>query len=223
MDVLVNNAALVAPTTIDDNIDEWLETWQQTLQINLVALALLCRHGITHFRERGGGMIINMASRASFRGDDPHLMHYAASKGGVVALTRSIARGYARDNVLAYVVAPGFVRTERQEGVIAKRGEEAMVRDIPLGQNGDPRRHRADCCVPRIWTCPPRHRSHHRHQRCILFPLRVLCGRPLRARALMSADAGWPIAVICPARRCGVEAAGLDAVRGSAPNQSLAQ
>ena len=56
----------------------------------------------------------------------------------LTALTRSIARGYARDNVLAYVVAPGFVRTERQEGVIAARGEEAMVADIPLGDMARP-------------------------------------------------------------------------------------
>ena len=83
-------------------------------------------------------MIVNIASRAAFRGDDPHLMHYAASKGGVVALTRSIVRGYGRENVLAYVVAPGFVRTERQEAVIARRGEAAMIADIPLGEMAGP-------------------------------------------------------------------------------------
>ena len=71
------------------------------------------------------------------------------------------------------------------------------------------RNHNGFCC------CPTRSFRTHRPE--------VICGRPLRARALMSADAGWPIAVICPARRCGVEAAGLDAVRGSAPNQSFAQ
>jgi 3-oxoacyl-[acyl-carrier protein] reductase len=138
LDVLVNNAAVVTPATIEDDFDTWLAVWRNTLQVNVVSLAVLCRHAIEHFRARGGGIIVNIASRAAFRGDDPHLMHYAASKGGVVALTRSIARGYARDNVLAYVIAPGFVRTERQEDVIAERGEHAMIRDIPLGEMARP-------------------------------------------------------------------------------------
>jgi NAD(P)-dependent dehydrogenase (short-subunit alcohol dehydrogenase family) len=65
-------------------------------------------------------------------------MHYAASKGAVVALTRSIAKGYAAQKVLAYVLAPGFVRTERQEDVIRERGEASMVKDIPLGEMATP-------------------------------------------------------------------------------------
>jgi NAD(P)-dependent dehydrogenase (short-subunit alcohol dehydrogenase family) len=65
-------------------------------------------------------------------------MHYAASKGAMVAYTRSIARGYGKDGVLAYVVAPGFVRTERQEDVIRRRGEDAMIRDVPLGEMAQP-------------------------------------------------------------------------------------
>jgi 3-oxoacyl-[acyl-carrier protein] reductase len=138
VDVLVNNAGLVAPTTIDDDMEQWLDVWGRTLRINLLSVAVLCRHAIHHFRQRGGGIIINIASRAAFRGDDPHLMHYAAYKGGLVALTRSIARGYARENILAYLVAPGFVRTERQEKVIATRGEETMTRDIPLGAMARP-------------------------------------------------------------------------------------
>lgn len=137
IDVLVNNAALVTPGTIEDDFDVWLANWRQTLQVNVVSLAVLCREAVHHFRG-AGGIIINIASRAAFRGDDAHLMHYAASKGAVVALTRSIARSYAKENVLAYVVAPGFVRTERQEGVIASRGEEQMVRDIPLGEMARP-------------------------------------------------------------------------------------
>jgi 3-oxoacyl-[acyl-carrier protein] reductase len=138
VDVIVNNAGLVEPTTIEDDLDRWLGIWTKTLQINLISVAILCRHAIQHFRERRGGIIINIASRAAFRGDDPHLMHYAASKGGLVALTRSIARGYARDNILAYLVAPGFVKTERQKKVIAARGEETMIRDIPLGTMANP-------------------------------------------------------------------------------------
>lgn len=139
VDVLVNNAGLVQRMTIEEDDATWGRVWHETLQINLVSLADLCRSAIRHFRERDGGIIINIASRAAFRGDAPDLMHYAASKGGVVALTRSIAQGYAQDGVLAYVVAPGFVRVERQDDIIRERGMDAMVRDIPLGEMAAPK------------------------------------------------------------------------------------
>lgn len=138
LDILVSNAALVERRTLDDPEDQWRKTWQDTWQLNVGAVAELSRHAIHHFRGRGGGIIVNIASRAAFRGDDPELMHYAASKGAVVALTRSIAKGYGGEKVLAYVVAPGFVRTERQEAVIRLRGEAVMTKDIPLGEMAAP-------------------------------------------------------------------------------------
>jgi 3-oxoacyl-[acyl-carrier protein] reductase len=138
IDVVVNNAAAVTPLTVDDDLETWDRVWQETLAINVRAVADLCRAAIHSYRTLGGGTFINVASRAAFRGDEPHLMHYAASKAAIVALTRSIARGYSKDNILAYVVAPGFVRTERQEGVIRRRGEEVMLRDIPLGEIARP-------------------------------------------------------------------------------------
>ncbi len=138
IDILVSNAALVERRTLDDPEDHWRKTWHDTWQLNVGAVAELSRQAIHHFRGRGGGIIINIASRAAFRGDDPELMHYAASKGAVVALTRSIAKGYGGEKVLAYVVAPGFVRTERQEAVIKLRGEAVMTKDIPLGEMAAP-------------------------------------------------------------------------------------
>jgi 3-oxoacyl-[acyl-carrier protein] reductase len=138
IDVLVNNAAVVTPLTIEDDLQTWDRVWQETLAVNVRAAADLCRAAIHSFRTQGGGTVISVASRAAFRGDDPHLMHYAASKAALVALTRSIARGYAQDNILAYIIAPGFVRTERQEDVIRRRGEEVMLRDIPLGEMARP-------------------------------------------------------------------------------------
>lgn len=138
VDVIVNNAAAVTPMTIDDDDKTWRRTWRDAIQINLLSLADLCRRAIRHFQKQGGGIVINIASRAGLRGDDAHLMHYAASKGGVIAFTRSIAKSYAKDKVLAYVVAPGFVRVERQEGVIKRRGLETMLRDVPLGEMAGP-------------------------------------------------------------------------------------
>lgn len=135
---VVNNAATMPAAGVTDDWDHWSVAWQQTLQVNLVAVADLCREAISHFQTRGGGTLINLASRAAFRGDSPEFMPYAAAKGGVVALTRTIARGFAKDGILAYTLAPGFVRTDRIEQVMAERGADYVTRDIPLGNPADP-------------------------------------------------------------------------------------
>ncbi|MFC4638458.1 SDR family NAD(P)-dependent oxidoreductase [Deinococcus hohokamensis] len=132
VDVLVNNAGIAPSVTVNDPVTQWAETWARTLQVNLLSVADLCREAIVHFQARGGGTIINVASRAAFRGDNPDAMHYAASKGGVIALTRSIARGYASSNILAYAVAPGWVRTEMAENYLQEHADD-IARDIPLG------------------------------------------------------------------------------------------
>jgi NAD(P)-dependent dehydrogenase (short-subunit alcohol dehydrogenase family) len=138
VDVLVNNAGIFEAAGIDADPDTWRRAWQRTLAVNLVAPADLCREALGHFRQQGGGIIVNIASRAAFRGDTPDHMHYAASKGGLVALTRSIARGFAADNVLAYGVAPGFVRTDMAEDFVRAHGETAVTDDIPLGEMASP-------------------------------------------------------------------------------------
>ena len=138
IDVLINNAGIMPSAGIEDKLDIWNTAWKNTLQVNLIAVADLCREAIPHFKTRNGGIIINIASRAAFRGDTPEYMHYAASKGGVVALTRSIARGFGNDGILAYAVAPGFVRTEMAEKFIQDYGEDFVTRDIPLGKIAPP-------------------------------------------------------------------------------------
>lgn len=138
VDVLVNNAGIYEPAGVDDDLAAWHRVWARALRVNLTAAADLCREAIRHYRTRGGGIIVNIASRAAFRGDDLEYMHYAASKAGLVALTRSIARGFAREGVLAYVVAPGFVKTEMADPFVRDHGEEAVVAEIPLGAMADP-------------------------------------------------------------------------------------
>ena len=139
IDVVVNNAGLYAMGGVDEDFETWTGVWRRLLQVNLVAAAHLCRQAVLHFRPRGGGIIVNIASRAAFRGDTPDYMQYAASKGGLVSLTRSLARGFAADNILAYVVAPGFVRTEMAEDFTRVHGEEAVTREIPLGEMASPK------------------------------------------------------------------------------------
>jgi NAD(P)-dependent dehydrogenase (short-subunit alcohol dehydrogenase family) len=136
IDALVNNAAVAVAAGVDD--DAWSEVWERTLRVNVIAAADLCREAIQHFRTRGGGAIVNVASRAAFRGDEPTYMQYAASKGALIALTKSIARGFAREGIVAYGVAPGWVRTEMAEPAIAERGMAALMRDVPMGAMAPP-------------------------------------------------------------------------------------
>ena len=104
------------------------------MTINLQAAADLCRLAVGHFRENGGGRIVNIASRAAFRGDSPQHWHYAASKAGMIGMTRTIARGYASQGILAFAVAPGFTVSEMTEDYLAGRGGAQIVADIPLGR-----------------------------------------------------------------------------------------
>jgi NAD(P)-dependent dehydrogenase (short-subunit alcohol dehydrogenase family) len=104
----------------------------------MTAVADLCRYAILHFKEQGGGTIVNISSRAAFRGDLPDSMHYAASKGAMVAFTRSIAKGYARENILAYTVAPGWVLTERVRPKLEAPGNEFLLDEVPMGEAAPP-------------------------------------------------------------------------------------
>lgn len=139
IDVLVNNAGVFEAAPVDLPADEWQAQWRRTLQINLQAAADLCRRAVLHFRERrSGGRIINVASRAAYRGDSPAHWHYAAAKAGMVGMTKSIARGYAAEGILAFTVTPGFVMTGMAEDYLASRGGDKLLADIPLGRVADP-------------------------------------------------------------------------------------
>ena len=134
IDVLVNNAGIYEAAPVGSSDSDWTAQWQRTLQVNLVAAGELCRKAIGHFEANGGGRIVNVASRAAFRGDSADHWHYAASKAGMVGMTKSIARAYAARNILAFAVAPGFTVSEMTEEYLAGRGGAAIVADIPLGR-----------------------------------------------------------------------------------------
>lgn len=134
IDVLVNNAGVFEAVDIDDSDADFEAMWTRSLAVNLQSAAELCRHAVRHFRENGGGRIINVASRAGHRGDSPRHWHYAAAKGGMLAMTKTIARGYARDNVLAFAITPGFTMTVMADEYLASRGGDKLLADIPLGR-----------------------------------------------------------------------------------------
>jgi NAD(P)-dependent dehydrogenase (short-subunit alcohol dehydrogenase family) len=134
IDVLVNNAGIYEGVADDASDEEWHAAWARTLTVNLQASADLCRLAVGHFRKLGGGRIVNVASRAAFRGDSPSHWHYAASKSAMIGMTKTIARGYAAENILSFAVAPGFTVSEMTEEYLRGRGGAAIVADIPLGR-----------------------------------------------------------------------------------------
>lgn len=139
IDVLINNAGVFEANPIDRDDAEWLAEWERTMRINLTASAELCRFAVKHWQDRGaGGRIVNVASRAAYRGDSPAHWHYAASKAGMVAMTKTIARGYAGAGILAFAVCPGFTMTGMAEDYLASRGGDKLLADIPLGRVADP-------------------------------------------------------------------------------------
>jgi 3-oxoacyl-[acyl-carrier protein] reductase len=133
IDVVVNNAGVFEAADIAD-ADGFAATWARSHAINLQSAADLCRHAVLHFQQNGGGRIINVASRAGHRGDSPRHWHYAAAKGGMLAMTKSIARAYAAQNILAFAITPGFTMTGMAEEYLASRGGDKLLADIPLGR-----------------------------------------------------------------------------------------
>jgi len=139
IDVLINNAGIFDPNPLDDPDGDWLANWNQTMQVNLTVSAELCRFAVRHWQDReSGGRIINIASRAAYRGDSPAHWHYAASKGGMVAMTKTIARAYAKQEILAFAICPGFTMTGMAEEYLESRGGDKLLADIPLGRVAQP-------------------------------------------------------------------------------------
>lgn len=132
LDGIVNNAAVMIETDPECSLEEYRNDWDTVIEINVRAVADLCWYAVDYFKSVGGGSIVNVASRAAFRGDMPDSMHYAASKGAVVALTRSIAKGYAADNIFAYIIAPGWVGTDRVMPRLNKPENAVMIKEIPM-------------------------------------------------------------------------------------------
>ena len=134
IDALVNNAGIYEALADDAPDDDWQAGWARTITVNLTASTDLSRLAVAHFRRMGGGRIVNVSSRAGYRGDSPQHWHYAASKAAMIAVTKTIARGYASQGILAFAVCPGFTVTEMTEEYLASRGGEKILAEIPLGR-----------------------------------------------------------------------------------------
>ena len=139
VDVLINNAGVFEANLVSADDDQWRESWNRTMQINLTASAELCRLAVRHWQDNNtSGRIVNIASRAAHRGDSPDHWHYAASKAGMVAMTKTIARAYAAQGIYAFAICPGFTMTGMAEDYLSSRGGDKLLADIPLGKVADP-------------------------------------------------------------------------------------
>jgi NAD(P)-dependent dehydrogenase (short-subunit alcohol dehydrogenase family) len=128
VDVLVNNAAVLVESPLTDADADWDAVWATTYATNVAGPMALTRAAVLHFVERRAGVLITLSSWAAQRGSgNPHLTAYAASKAAVKAATQTLARAHAADGLLAYVIAPGMVRTRMSEIAAARTGGEAAA------------------------------------------------------------------------------------------------
>jgi len=133
-DVLINNAAIFEDASVSQDDSEWLETWDRTMQINLRSSSLLTKWALNSWVKQSiAGIIINISSRAAYRGDTGEYAAYAASKGGMISFTKSIARSMGKKGITAFSIAPGFVNTEMASNSIAVYGEEYLTQDSVFG------------------------------------------------------------------------------------------
>lgn len=139
IDVLVNNAGLFEANPLDSSDIAWLDAWEDTMRINLTSAAELSRFAVRHWQQRGvSGRIVHVASRAGHRGDSPAHWHYAASKGGMLAMHKTIARQYAAEGIMSFAITPGFTDTAMAGDYLASRGGPGLLADIPLGRVATP-------------------------------------------------------------------------------------
>lgn len=139
LDVLANNAGVVVPGTVETTSDEALEL---TLAVNVKGAFFMARAAVPALRASGGGVIVNTGSVAALKGHVDRAA-YAASKGAVVALTRSMAADHVREGIRVNVVCPGTTATPAIEAKIRDAGdpaaaEAAFVARQPIGRLGRP-------------------------------------------------------------------------------------
>lgn len=137
IDVFINNAATMRlKGGIADDDAVWDEVWDEALRVNVLSPARLMRHAVRHYLEHGGGTLVTISSWAAQRGPgNPALIAYAASKGAILSATKAIARNYAKNNILAYMVTPGVVRTRLSvQAAEATGGETAVTAGLAMGE-----------------------------------------------------------------------------------------
>jgi len=135
IDVLVNNAALFAALQLRPFEQIPVDEWKRLMEVNILGVALCCKAVTPQMRIQQRGRIINLASGAPLKGV-PLFLHYIASKGAVIAMTRGLARELGKDGITVNAIAPGFTLSE---GVIAHHHHVEASRDSAIRSRAIPR------------------------------------------------------------------------------------
>ena len=130
VDILVNNAGITGGNGTTWELTP--EVWRRVIEVNLVAPYLTCRALVPHLVSRGYGRIVNIASVAGKEGN-PNASHYSASKAGLIALTKSLAKELATTGVLVNAVTPAAAKTAIFE-TMTQQHIEFMLAKIPMGR-----------------------------------------------------------------------------------------
>jgi len=130
IDILVNNAAVIGGIEVKDFVKPVEELvaadWDKILAVNVKGLFLCCKAVIPYMKKQGRGKIVNIASTVAFTGV-PLFLHYSTSKGGVVTMTRGLARTLGEFNINVNAVAPGLVMTEAMQAAVSKEESKRVV------------------------------------------------------------------------------------------------
>ena len=142
-DCIINNAGTAESADISLDINSWSNMFDKTIDVNLKAPTLIFKEFLKYKRDKKINSrlrIINIASRAAFRGEQQDYISYACSKGGIISLTKTMSRSFGEtDNIVAISIAPGFVRTEMAQSFIDKHGEDVVKQGITLDRLTEPK------------------------------------------------------------------------------------
>ena len=133
IDILINNAGITRDKMLE-NMD--IDHWDRVISVNLTGTFNCTKSVIKYMKKQGSGKIINIASVVGEIGNFGQA-NYAASKGGVIAFTKTVAKEYAKYDVLVNAIAPGFINTKMVEG-IPQEVIRKILEQIPLGRLGEP-------------------------------------------------------------------------------------
>ena len=131
LDVVFNNVGIASGGT---GLKVTLEEWDEVMGINLKSVLLVCKYAIPEMIKNGGGTIVNNSSMAAYHSHG--IYAYSASKAGVIALTRCLAAGFAKDNIRVNCVAPGLMDTPLVAPIMTEKRIRRVEERVPLKRHG---------------------------------------------------------------------------------------
>ena len=134
IEILVNNAGKMQ---IQNFLEMDPEDWNEIININLTGAFLCSKFALPHIIKQGWGRIINISSTSGITGGTCGA-HYAAAKGGLIALTKALSREFAKKGITVNAIAPSKIETGMLYGSLDEKGEKALLKKIPVGRFGKP-------------------------------------------------------------------------------------